>query len=108
MVESSLLEVDQVRVGAGGAGLFIVTAALVAIGMPTSAFVATLAVVTGVLASVVGRPGALLLGITGWALCTGFGVNDLGQLTFTGGDLVRLALYAGCALVLGGARFPAQ
>ena len=23
--------------------------------------------------------GALLLGVTGWALCTGFGVNELGS-----------------------------
>ncbi len=94
--------------GAGGAGLFVVTAALVAVGMPTLAFTATLAVATSVFASTVARPGALLLGVTGWALCTGFGVNELGQLTFAPADLLRLAAYVACALVLGGDRFPAQ
>lgn len=108
MPQPVLLDVDRVRVGAAGAGLFVVTAALVAVGMPTPAFTVTLAMVTTVFASAVARPGALLLGVTGWALCTGFGVNDLGQLTFTAGDLVRLGAYAGCALVIGGVRFPAQ
>jgi hypothetical protein len=106
--EVALLDVDRVRVGAGGAGLFVVTAALVAVGMPTFAFAATLAVVTAVFASAVARPGALLLGVTGWALCTGFGVNDLGQLTFAPADLLRLAVFVACTLVVGGDRFPAQ
>ena len=86
----------------------VVTAALVAVGMPTLAFTATLGVVTAVFASAVGRRGAVLLGVTGWALCTGFGVNDLGQLTLAPADLLRLSAYVACALVLGGDRFPAQ
>lgn len=106
--DSSLLDVDGVRLGAGGAGLLVLTAALVAVGMPPFAFTATLAVATVVLASAVEPAGAVLLGVTGWALCTGFGINDFGQLTFAVGDLVRLAAYVGCALALGGARFPAQ
>ena len=36
---------------------------------------------------------ALLVGVTGWALCTGFAVNQFGQLTFAATDLVRLAAY---------------
>jgi hypothetical protein len=104
----TLLDVDRVRVGAGGAGLLVVTATLVAVGMPTWAFTATLAAVTTVFASTVDRPGALLLGVTGWALCTGFGVNQFGQLTFASADLLRLAAYVGCALAFGGDRFPAQ
>jgi hypothetical protein len=108
MGDSSLLEVDRVRIGAGGAGLLVVTAGLVAVGMPTFAFTATLGVVTAVFASAVGRPGAALLGLTGWALCTGFGINELGQLTFAPADLLRLSAYVACALVLGGDRLPAQ
>ena len=103
-----MTQVDGVRVGVGGGTLFVVTAALVAVGIPTAAFTAALAVATGVCSSAVRRSGALLLGVTGWALCTGFGVNELGQLTFAPGDLLRLAAYVACALVFGGDRLPAQ
>ena len=99
---------DGVRIGASGVGLLIVTAALVVVGLPPFAFTATLGIVTAVFASAVGRPGAALLGLTGWALCTGFGVYDLGDLTFAPADLIRLAAYVACAVVLGRDRFPAQ
>ena len=33
---------------------------------------------------------AVLTGLTAWACLTGFVVNELGQLTFAGADLVRL------------------
>lgn len=108
MQEAGLLEVNDVRVGVGGGTLLVATAALVVASPPTAVFTAALAAVTGLCSLVVRRPGALLLGVTGWALCTGFGVNELGQLTFAPADLVRLAAYVGCALLLGGERFPAQ
>lgn len=99
---------DQVRTGMGGASLFVVTSALVATRVPSPAFSAVLAVATAVVASAVTRPGAVLLGVTGWALCTGFGINDLGQLTFAPADLLRLVAYVGCAVALGGTRSAAQ
>lgn len=105
---TSLLDVDHVRTGIGGGSLLVVTSALVVTRVPTPAFSAVLVVATMVVASAVGRPGALLLGVTGWALCTGFGVNELGQLTFAPADLLRLAVYVGGAVVLGGTRGSAQ
>lgn len=103
-----LWDVDGVRVGAGGGALFVVTAGLVVTSVPTTAFVLTLGAVTGICASAVRRAGALLLGVTGWALCTDFGINQFGQLTFAPGDLARLTAYVVCAVVVGRQRFPAQ
>ena len=107
-MSTHLLDVDRVRIGVGGGVLFVVNSALVATAVPTPVFVAVLVVATVVVASTVALPGALLLGLTGWALSTGFGVNQLGQLTFAPHDLLRLLVYVGSAAVLGGARGPAQ
>jgi hypothetical protein len=106
--EPDLLHVDGVRVGMGGAALLVMTAAGVAVGLSTSGFTVVLAVIAGACAATVGQPGALLLGVTGWALCTGFGVNELGELTFAQTDCLRLVAYVGWALLLGGDQSPAQ
>ncbi|RHW25911.1 hypothetical protein D0Z08_16345 [Nocardioides immobilis] len=108
MPESDLLQLDGVRVGAGGAALFLTTAAGVVVGLPVVGFTVVLVAVTGACATAVHRPGGLLLGVAGWAFCTGFGVNELGELTFTQADLLRLSAYLGCALLLAGDRCPAQ
>ena len=83
------------------ATLFVLTAALVAVGVPTLAFTATLAFATGICCVGGRRSGALLLGVTGWALCTGFGVNELGELTFAPG---RSAAAGGVRRLRAGAR----
>lgn len=106
--EPELMRVDGVRVGTGGAALLVMTATGVAVGLSTTGFTVLLAVATGLCAATVGHPGALLLGVTGWALLTGFGVNELGELTFTPADCLRLVAFVGCALVVGGDRYPAQ
>ena len=106
--ESALLQLDGVRVGIGGAALFVATAAGVVVGLPVVGFTVVLAAVTAACAAAVRLPGALLLGVAGWAFCTGFGVNELGELTFAQTDLVRLSGYVGCALLLAGDRCPAE
>lgn len=103
-----MLQLDGVRVGISGAVLFLTTAAGMVVGLPVAGFTVVLAAVIGACATAVRRPGALLLGVAGWAFCTGFGVNDLGELTFAPADLVRLSAYVGCALLLAGERCPAQ
>ncbi len=106
--ESDLLQLDGVRVGVGGAALFLATAAGAVVGLSVVGFTVVLVAVTGAFAAAVRRPGGLLLGVAGWAFCTGFGVNELGELTFAQADLLRLAAYVGCALLLAGDRSPAQ
>ena len=49
-------------------------------------------VATALLALTVTRGGGLLLGLTCWALLTGFVSNRFGQLTFRPHDLMLLAL----------------
>lgn len=43
--------------------------------------------------------GAFALGVLAWAFFTGFAENSYGELTFSGHDLLRLALF-GIATVL--------
>jgi hypothetical protein len=107
VTQTELLQVGGVRVGIGGFVLLLATATGVAVGLSAVQFTVLLVVVTCAGAVHARRSGALLLGVTGWALCTGFGVNELGQLTFTEPDVLRLWVYVGCALILGG-RLPAQ
>lgn len=95
----SLRAVPEVRLGLGGGGLLITTAACVALGVPTTVTGIALLVQTGLCSlALAHRAAAVLLGVTGWAMCTGFAVNQLGQLTFARGDLLRLAVYLACAL----------
>ena len=96
-----MLAEEGVRLGIGGGLLLSATGVAVAVGLTGSGVVAAVLAVTAVLFRIVGRYGALLLAITGWALATGFGVNELGQLTFGAGDLVRLAGVVLGAVALG-------
>jgi len=94
----SLRDVAEVRLGLAAGGLFATTAALVALRVPTAAAVTALLVQTGLSCLVLERrSAALLVGVSGWALSTGFAVNRLGVLTFSAPDLARLAAFAACA-----------
>jgi hypothetical protein len=95
-----VLEQAGVRLGVAGGAEYVAMGVLVAAGAPTSAGVAVLLALTALASPTLPRPAALLLGVTGWALTTGFLVNGLGQLTFRGGDLLRLAAYAAVAALL--------
>ena len=97
---ADVLEQAGVRLGVAGGVEYVAMGVLVAAHAPTPAGVAVLLVLTALASPVLPRPAALLLGVTGWALATGFLVNGLGQLTFTVGDLLRLAAYAGVATAL--------
>jgi hypothetical protein len=90
---------DQVgvRLGVAGGVEYVAMGLLVATHAPSPAGVAVLLVMTALASPVLTRAAAVLLGVTGWALATGFLVNGLGQLTFAPGDLLRLGAYAGVA-----------
>jgi hypothetical protein len=91
----SLRDVAEVRLGVAVGGLFATTAVLVSSQVPTAVFLTVLFLQTGVWCLVLdGRGAVLLLGLTGWALGTGFAVNRLGMLTFSAPDLARLAAFA--------------
>jgi hypothetical protein len=95
----SLREVAEVRLGLAGGGLFVTTAAFVSLHVATIVAVVALFLQTGLSClALERRAAALLLGLTGWALSTGFGVNQLGELTFSAPDLMRLAAFAFWAL----------
>jgi len=93
---------DQVgvRLGVAGGVEYVAMGVLVAAHVPSPAGVAVLLVLTALASPVLTRAAAILLGVAGWALATGFLVNGLGQLTFGPGDLLRLAAYAGVAALL--------
>ena len=80
--------------GLAAGGLFLTTAVLVALHLHTTAAIVALFLQTGVAClTLERRSAALLLGVTGWALCTGFVDNQLGDLTFAAPDLARLAAW---------------
>ena len=107
-VEQSLIDTEGVRTGIGGSVLFVATGGLVAAGFPTSWFVAALGMLVALTSVWVRHAAAALLGVSGWALATGFGVNELGRLTFGVADLARLAGFVGLALLLGRGRWTAE
>ena len=78
----------------------LTTAVLVCLHVPSTVAVSTLFVQTGLSClALEQRAAALLLGVSGWALCTGFAINQLGELTFEGPDLARLGAYSALAQV---------
>ena len=104
---ANVFEQAGVRLGVAGGAEYVAMGVLVAAHAPTLVGVAVLLVVTALASPALPRAAAALLGVSGWALATGFLVNGLGQLTFSGADLARLGTYAGVAVVLAG-RWPGE
>jgi hypothetical protein len=91
----SLRDVTEIRAGLAAGGLFLTTAVIVSQHVHTGPAMVALFLQTGLSClSLERRSAAFLVGLTGWALCTGFVVNQLGDLTFAGPDLARLAAWS--------------
>lgn len=86
------LDQIEIRFGAGG-GVLVLTVVLARLARLDEPYAALLVlVVTAALATTVGRGRAVVLGMTGWALFTGFLVHRYGVLTLAPGDLLLLAV----------------
>ncbi|WP_204039709.1 hypothetical protein [Acrocarpospora phusangensis] len=83
----------------------ILACSIVALSVPgteTGTRVAVIAAVVGLFGGWARHMGAALLtGVIAWLFATGFLVNTVGLLTFTGPDLVRLAVLLGAAVTGG-------
>ena len=90
-----------VRFGLGGGVLFLLSAVVVAAGLPSGYGVGLLLVATLLLSASLDRPHALGLGLVGWAFATGFAVNSLGVLTLAPSDLLRLSVFVVAAALVG-------
>lgn len=95
-----------VRFGLGGGVLFLLSAVVVAAGLPSGYGVGLLLVATLLLSAWLDRPHALGLGLVGWAFATGFAVNSLGVLTLAPSDLLRLGGFVVAAALVGRAGGP--
>ena len=93
MAHGALTDEVEVRCGLGAAALLLLTAVVVSTGPTGTRGVALFLVVTVLLAQLVDAMRALLLGLTGWALATGFVVNTYGDLTLAPRDVLRLAVF---------------
>ncbi len=93
---SPLRRLPSVRLGLaqGAVVILVLCCRMLGVGAPL-----TLVLVSGItVACAVGLPTGfgLALGLVAWAWFTGFVANSYGLLTFTGPDLVRLALLSCC------------
>ena len=93
MSEHALTEEVEVRCALGAGALLLLTAVAPAAGAVGTDGVALLLAATVLVSCVLDRTRALLLGLTGWALATGFVVNTAGDLTATPPDVLRLAVF---------------
>ena len=93
MAERAITDEVEVRCGIGAGTLLVLTAALVTARPPAVEGVALFLAATVLLAHMLDPPRALLLGLTGWALATGFVINTAGDLTLAPLDTLRLAVF---------------
>ena len=112
MAERAITDEVEVRCGLGAGALLVLTAVLVTAEPTVGDGVALFLAATVLLSHLLDAPRALLLGLTGWALATGFVVkcepneggrtvtfangfviNTAGDLTLAPWDLVRLAVF---------------
>jgi hypothetical protein len=91
---------DQVEIrfgiGAGGLVLAVIVARLA--GLDEAPAAVLLLGVTAALGATVGRGLAALLGLTAWALLTGFVTHRYGVLTFAPADLLLMAVLLASAV----------
>jgi uncharacterized membrane protein YhhN len=101
MAEHAITDEVEVRCGVGAMALFVLTAVVQLAGPTGSDAVALFLSATVLLALLLDRVHALFLGVTGWALATGFVVNTAGELTLAPPDLARLAAFVMLAAAVG-------
>jgi hypothetical protein len=101
MAEHAITDEVEVRCGMGAGALLLLTAVVQLAGPTGSDAVALFLAATVLLAFLLDRVHALLLGATGWALATGFVVNTAGELTLAPLDLARLAGFVLTAVAVG-------
>ncbi len=89
---TTLRQVPEVRFGLGHFSILVAVAVIMTLGVHPHPALLAMLVVTVVWASRLPLGLATALGGVAWAYYTGFVVNELGQLTFGTGDLVRLVL----------------
>lgn len=89
---TTLRQVPEVRFGLGHFSILVAVAVIMTLGVQPHPALLAMLVVTVVWASRLPLGLATALGGVAWAYYTGFVVNELGQLTFGTGDLVRLIL----------------
>jgi hypothetical protein len=92
------LDQVELRFGLGGAVLVVLLLGVRATGLPEAAALTVLLLATTALAALVDLPYAALLGLTAWALFTGFVSHGDGVLGLAASDLRVLALLLGTAL----------
>jgi two-component system sensor histidine kinase KdpD len=92
---------DEPEVRAGVACLFLgpLVAVCHRIGVGPLTIEGVVLMVTGLIAPVLTRPGALLLAATGWSVVTGFITHELGELAFARSDLALMAALAATSLL---------
>jgi hypothetical protein len=83
---------SAVRFGFSQCALVAVLLASAAVRLGEIPTLVAVCLVTSAAALVLPEPWTAALGVVAWACFTGFVANQLGELTFTGPDLARLAL----------------
>lgn len=106
MKTSHVLEEGEVRLGLAGGLLVVALLAVTLGGVPDADVRGILLTLTALLSLTVTRWGGLLLGVTCWALLTGFVTNRAGQLSLAPADLALLA--ASMVLAVGAAHVSAR
>lgn len=104
MAGGALTDEVEVRCAIGAGALLVLTAVLVTTGPSVVDGVAVFLGATVLLAHLLDATRALLLGLTGWALATGFVVNTAGDLTLAPRDTLRLAVFLMAAAGVAGRR----
>ena len=92
------LDQVEIRFGIGGGVLVLTTLATRLAGLDEQYAAVALLSVAAVLGATVGRVRAAVLGLTAWALLTGFVTHRYGTLTFAPPDLLLMAALVATAV----------
>jgi hypothetical protein len=93
MAQQAITDEVEVRCALGAVVLLLLTNIVTTLGPRGTDGVVLLLLATVLLALLLDRVRALLLGLTGWAFATGFVVNTGGDLTTGPADALRLAVF---------------
>ena len=104
MAERAITDDVEVRCSLGAGALLVLTAVLDTAEPTVGDGVALFLAATVLLSHLLDAPRALLLGLTGWALATGFVINTAGDLTLAPWDVLRLVVYLLAAAGMAGRR----